>query len=70
MNTGEKLAADTGDRIFYFYIVQKKENELSITMYSTPYTFIRDETGWRNASSNYFSMADHLINAVVKTAYA
>ncbi|MBS1530914.1 MAG: hypothetical protein JSU01_11435 [Bacteroidetes bacterium] len=63
----EKLAANTGNRTFYFYLVQQKENEISITMYNTPYTLIKVGDNWQNAPGNYFSMAQHLIDAVIET---
>lgn len=68
--TSEKLASHTENRTFYFYIVNQKDNELVITMYNTTYTLIREGDGWRNATSNYFSMAQHLIDAVITAAYA
>ena len=65
--TNEKLAAHTENRTFYFYIVNRKETELVITMYNTTYILVKDGDRWRNATSNYFSMAQHLIDAVIQT---
>lgn len=61
----EKLAANTENRTFFFYVTEQGENEIRITMYSTPYTFICRNGKWENHASNYFSMAQHLIEAVV-----
>ena len=68
--TNEKLAADTGERIFYFYIVEKLENELNISMYNTPYKLLKAETQWKNSPANTCNMAQHLIDAVIKTSYS
>lgn len=66
----EKLAADTGERTFYFYIVQKEPNELNISMYNTPYKLLKGETHWKNSPVNTCNMAQHLIDAVVKISYS
>ncbi|GAA4907623.1 hypothetical protein [Mucilaginibacter defluvii] len=62
----EKLAAHTQNRTFYFTIVQQSEQEIRISMYNTSYTLIKQNVGWRNAPTNYFNMAQHLIDAVVE----
>lgn len=68
--TNEKLAANTENRTFYFYVVLQKENEITISMYNTNYTLVKVDDKWQNASGNYFSMAQHLIDAVIKTVFA
>jgi hypothetical protein len=68
--TSEKLAAHTENRTYYFYIVNRKDNELVITMYNTNYMLIKDGDGWKNAPGNYFSMAQHLIEAVIAAVIA
>jgi hypothetical protein len=62
----EKLAAHTQNRTFYFTIVQQTEQEIRISMYNTSYTLVKQDAGWRNAPTNYFTMAQHLIDAVVE----
>jgi|GEM_PF-1822559 len=61
----EKLAAHTDNRTFFFYVNEQKENEIIITMYNTQYTLIKSGDIWENHHSNYFAMAQHLINAVI-----
>jgi len=61
----EKLAASTENRTFYFYVKEQSDNEIRITMYNTPYTLVCRDGKWENHASNYFSMAQHLIEAVV-----
>lgn len=62
----EKLAAHTQNRTFYFTIIQQSEQEIRISMYNTSYTIVKQNVGWRNAPTNYFNMAQHLIDAVVE----
>jgi hypothetical protein len=61
----EKLSAHYDNRIYYFYVMAKTENELMITMYSTPYTFIKKDGVWRNHLNNKMNMIQPLIDAVV-----
>lgn len=68
MNVG-KLAACTENRTCYFYIVQATEIELSITMYNTRYILAKDGETWTNGAGNYFLMAQHLIDAVITSAF-
>jgi hypothetical protein len=63
--TNEKYAAHTQNKTFYFYITQQNDTEISITMYNTTYLLIRNGETWENHHSNYFSMAQHLIDAVI-----
>ena len=53
----DKFAAQTENRTFYFYIVQRSDNDIHIKMYGTPYIFIKNGDRWENHNSNYFSMA-------------
>lgn len=65
----ERLEAQVQTRIFYFTVVQQKDTELSILMYSTPYTLIKTDEKWANHVSNRMIMSPELIEAVVKAAY-
>jgi len=67
MNT-PKFAAHSENRTFFFYVNEQKENEISITMYNTQYVLIKNGETWKNHHSNYFTMAQHLIDAVIHAA--
>lgn len=62
----QKLAANTENRTYYFYIVQQKDNEVSILMYSTPYTLVKNEDGWANHPANKLKMVQRLVDAVIE----
>jgi len=64
----ERLEAHFENRIYYFYVVEKKPEELSITMYSTPFTFVKKEKGWENVMANRQQMTLPLIQQVVAAA--
>ncbi|GAA4326167.1 hypothetical protein GCM10023149_28820 [Mucilaginibacter gynuensis] len=65
----DRLAAQLETRIFYFYVVDQKPNEIRITMYGTHYTLHKSNEGWRNASSNSMNMSQPLIDSVVEVVY-
>ncbi|MFC0514611.1 hypothetical protein ACFFGT_10380 [Mucilaginibacter angelicae] len=64
----ERLAAHFENRSYYFVIDSRKENEIKITMYGTPYTFIKNGESWRNSQSNLMEMKSGLIGAVMLAA--
>lgn len=63
-----KLEAHYENRTYYFFVTSQDANELRITMYSTPYTFIRKDDEWINHSVNQMQMVQPLINAVIEAA--
>lgn len=65
----QRLSAKISTREFFFYIIDKKPTELSISMYKTPYTLIQRDGKWRNAPSNQMEMSPELVDAVVAAAY-
>jgi len=65
----ERLEAQVQTRIFYFVVVNQKENELSISMYNTPYTFVKNNGVWLNHSNNKMNMSRELIDAVIAASY-
>jgi len=69
MNEPQRYSAKISTREFFFYIVDKKPAELSISMYKTPYTLIEKDGKWRNAASNQMEMSAELVEAVVAAAY-
>ena len=66
----QRLSAKISTREFFFYIVDKKPTELSISMYNTPYTLVQCEGKWRNAPSNQMEMSPELVDAVITAAFA
>ena len=44
----ERYEAHYDDEIYFFSPVSRKDGEVSIIMYSTPYTFIKKENGRYN----------------------
>lgn len=63
----ERLEAHFENRIYYFQLVSKAENEIKITMYNTPYTFVKKDDVWMNSSLNAMNMNKDLIAVVVNT---
>ncbi|MDN3584379.1 hypothetical protein [Mucilaginibacter flavus] len=63
-----KLEAHYQNRIYYFYIVDQKPAAITITMYTTPYTFVQVGERWVNHGSNRMEMATGLIAAVLVAA--
>ena len=61
----DKLAAHFENRIYYFYVRAKTENEVMSTMYQTPYTFIKKGDKWVNHLNNKMNMTLPLIAEVV-----
>jgi hypothetical protein len=62
----ERLEAHFENRIYYFYLTERKPNEIHIKMYNTPYIFITGEEGWINSPVNKMVMAQGLVNAVIE----
>lgn len=62
-----RLEAHFENRVYYFTLTSKTPEKISISMYSTDYTFVKTEKGWENATSNKNQMAGGLIRAVVET---
>jgi len=69
MSESQRYSAKISTREFFFYIVDKKPAELSISMYKTPYILVEKDGKWRNASSNQMEMSAELVAAVVDAAY-
>lgn len=73
----DTLEAHFQFRVYFFQLVNKSKTEFSITMYSTPYTFILapnpenpdEETPWKNHTSNKMDMVPGLIASVVEVVY-
>lgn len=63
-----RLEAHHQNRIYYFQLLDKKPNEVSISMYNTPYTFVPVGERWENGRTNKMNMADGLIAAVMAAA--
>lgn len=61
----ERLTARIETREFFFYIKDQSPQQVSLTMYNTPYTLIKEENKWQNHSANLFEMSPELIGAVV-----
>lgn len=61
-----KLEAHYENRIYFFTVTAKTATEISIDMYTTPYTFIKTEKGWENRMGNKMNMVPGLIEAVIK----
>jgi hypothetical protein len=53
------------NRNYNFNKISIAPSEVKIEMYHTPYTFVKNEKGWENHSSNRFNMAPGLILAVI-----
>ncbi|RFZ90061.1 hypothetical protein D0C36_22730 [Mucilaginibacter conchicola] len=64
----ERFEAHHEHRTYYFYIVSKEPEELKITMYNTPYTFIKQDHHWVNHPGNAMNMVEALIYAVILAA--
>lgn len=62
-----KLEAHFENRVYYFIVVNKGNEEISINMYGTPYTFLKKDQGWLNHPGNKMNMVQGLINAVIET---
>lgn len=43
----------------------QSDTEISISMYNTTYLLISNGQSWENHHTNYFLMAQHLIDAVI-----
>jgi len=56
------------DRIYYAQLLDKKPDEITITMYNNPYTFVPAGERWGNSKFNKMNMADGLIAAVMVAA--
>lgn len=63
----EKLAAHYENRTYFFKIVNKSADEISIDMYGTAYTFVKKNTQWANKTGNKMNMVQGLIDAVILT---
>lgn len=63
----DKLAAHFENRIYYFYLTNQQPAEIVISMYSTPYIFIKKEDKWVNHTNNKMQMNPKLIDAVMVT---
>jgi hypothetical protein len=64
----ERLEAHYQNRIYYFFVKEKKDGELWIEMYKTPYYFVKKDGVWQNHSSNKMNMIDPLIEIVAAAA--
>jgi hypothetical protein len=62
----QRLEAHFENRIYYYFIIaDSKPGELKISMYGTPYTFIKSGGRWVNHPSNPLEMKSGLIGAVM-----
>ncbi|NVM62187.1 hypothetical protein FHW88_000463 [Mucilaginibacter sp. SG538B] len=59
------MEAHHENRVYYFHLKSRKENEIKITMYGTLYTFIKSGETWINNPSNVMEMKKGLIAAVM-----
>lgn len=64
----QRFEAHYENRIYYFFITDKKDTELSIDMYKTPYTFIKKDGQWQNIASNKMQMIAPLVQIVAEAA--
>lgn len=62
-----RLEAHFENRVYYFVVTSKTPEKISISMYSTAYTFIRTDKGWENAVANKNLMVQGLVDAVIGT---
>jgi len=65
-----KLEAHFEFRVYYFIIVRREPTQITIEMYSTPYTFVKVGNEWENHTSNKNNMAAGLIAAVMEAVEA
>lgn len=64
----QRLEAHFENRTYYFTTENRKPGELKITMYGTPYTFIKNGERWVNHQSNVMEMKSGLVGAVMLAA--
>lgn len=60
-----KIEAHYENRIYYFNIVDQKPTSISISMYSTDYTFVQVGERWVNHQSNKLEMSAYVIAAIL-----
>ncbi len=65
-----RLEAHYENRTYYFYLISKSPNKISINAYSTEYTFLKTEKGWENAPTNKNMMAYGLIAVMIQVVGA
>lgn len=64
----QRLEAHYQNRIYYFFVTEKKDSEFSIDMYKTPYTFLKKDSEWQNHSANKMQMINPLVQIVAAAA--
>jgi hypothetical protein len=60
----ERLEAHFQNRTYYFDLTDRKPEGFTITMYNTPYTFVKKNGRWQNHHANKMKMSAGLIVAV------
>ena len=64
----ERLEAHFQNRIYYFYMLEKKPDAFTINMYNFPYTFVNKNGRWENHQGNKMEMSRGLVVAVAIAA--
>jgi len=64
-NMESRLEAHYQNRTYYFQIIEKKPDIVSISMYNTLYSFIPVGERWENHKHNKMDMAGGLIAAIL-----
>jgi hypothetical protein len=60
-----RLEAHYDDRIYYFILVDRTPQRITIEMYKATYVFVPEDGKWVNYFGNQLQMTDGLIAAVI-----
>jgi hypothetical protein len=60
----ERLEAHFQNRVYYFYLTDRKPEAFTISMYNFPYTIVKKNGRWQNHPANKMEMTSGLVVAV------